>query len=84
MGAKLKEIIRINKAKYLPIKVFFHIHPDCKRASKDEYCGQARLYFHYRPNLSTPEPFGKPGLIGSQLYFFLENTGKVKSLSNII
>ena len=45
MGAKLKEIIRINKAKCLPIKVFFHICTFVKRALKGQYCGNGMLYF---------------------------------------
>jgi len=45
MGAKLKEIIRINKAKCLPIKVFFQICTIVKRGLKDQYCGNACLYF---------------------------------------
>jgi len=47
MVAKLKEIIRINKAKCLPIKVFF-IRPAVKRASKHEYCEKTALYFQSR------------------------------------
>jgi len=49
MGAKLKEIIRINKAKCLPIKVFFQICTFVKRALKDQYCGNGMLYFPYIP-----------------------------------
>jgi len=45
MDAKLKEIIRINKAKCLPIKVFFQIRTPVKRGLKDQYCGNELLYF---------------------------------------
>jgi len=47
MVAKLKEIIRINKAKCLPIKVFFQIRRFAKRALKDQYCGNDKFYFYY-------------------------------------